>query len=326
MCEVLGVSKSGFYAWANRKPSLRARRDAVLLEKIRCIHKDSRQTYGSPRIHFELKDEHRIFCGKKRVARLMAVNGIRGCSRRRRHWLTKKDPARPSSHDLLKRDFTADVPNSRWVADITYVSTWRGFLHVAFVLDLFSRKVVGWSMATHLRAELVIDALLMAVHNRRPQPGLIHHSDHGSQYTSLAFGKTLQEAGIVSSMGSIGDAFDNAAAEAFVATLKSEPIYRRSWPTRAEVELEIFDYIEAFYNRRRRHSTIGTSHPRGSKSSMHRDRRPRDRPVFDVSRSPFTSLRRSQRPDFRALPDIHHVPPLLGVNTVRPRCAAGAPC
>jgi putative transposase len=261
MCEVLGVSRAGFYAWANRKPSLRSQRDAVLLKKIRCIHKDSRQTYGSPRIHVELKEDHGILCGRKRVARLMAAHGIRGCCRRRRHWTTRKDASSAPSEDLLNRDFTADAPNMRWVADITYVSTWQGFLHVAFVLDLFSRKIVGWAMATHLRTELVLDALGMAVLSRRPGKGLIHHSDHGCQYTSVAFSKRCREAGIITSMGSVGDAYDNAAAEAFIASLKTELIYRRSWRTRDEVELAIFDYIEVFYNPRRRHTTIGAVSP-----------------------------------------------------------------
>ena len=261
MCEVLGVSRAGFYAWANRKPSLRAQRDGVLLEKIRCIHKDSRETYGSPRIHFELKEDHGISCGRKRVARLMAAHDIRGCCRRRRHWTTRRNAGSIPSQDLLNRDFTADAPNKRWVADITYVRTWQGFLHVAFVLDLFSRKIVGWAMATHLRTELVLDALGMAVLARRPGKGLIHHSDHGSQYTSVAFGKRCQEAGIITSMGSVGDAYDNAAAESFIATLKTELIYRRSWPTRDEAELAIFDYVEAFYNPRRRHTTIGGASP-----------------------------------------------------------------
>ena len=180
MCEVLGVSRAGF-SWQNRKPSLRAQRDEVLLEKIRCIHKDSRETYGCPRIHIELKEDHGLFCGRKRVARLMGAHGIRGCCRRRRHWTTRKDAGSAPSEDLLNRDFTAHAPNKRWVADITYVRTWQGFLHVAFVLDLFSRKIVGWVMATHLRTKLVLDALGMAVLTRRLEEGLIHHSDHGCQ-------------------------------------------------------------------------------------------------------------------------------------------------
>ncbi len=179
MCEVLEVSKAGFYAWRRRSPSDRAQRDALILERIRCIHKDSRESYGAPRIHFELDDEHGISCGRKRVARLMAAHGIRGCCRRRRHWTTKKDRDALPAADLLERDFTADAPNQRWVADITYVRTWQGFLYVAFVLDLFSRRIVGWSMRNDLRAELVLDALNMAIENRKPDPGVVHHSDQG---------------------------------------------------------------------------------------------------------------------------------------------------
>jgi putative transposase len=261
LCDTLEVSKAGFYAWRSRPPSDRARRDAVILEKVKCIHTDSRGTYGAPRIHFELKDEHHIHCGRKRVARLMAAHGIRGCCRRRRHWTTRKDRDALPASDLLNRDFTADAPNQRWVADITYVRTWQGFVYLAFVLDLFSRRVVGWSMRNDLTTDLVLDALNMAIENRKPAPGLVHHSDHGSQYTSLAFGKRLRESGIVSSMGSVGDAYDNAAAEALVATIKSELLRRYSWPTRMDAELAIFDFIEAFYNRKRRHSTIGTQSP-----------------------------------------------------------------
>jgi len=261
MCEVLKVSKAGFYAWRRRPPSPRAQHDAVILERIRCIHKDSRQTYGAPRIHFELQDEHGISCSRKRVARLMAAAGIRGCCRRRRHWTTRRDDTAAPAADLLERDFSVDAPNKRWVADITYVRTWEGFLYVSFVLDLFSRRVVGWSMRDDLKTELVLDALNMAIENRRPDPGLVHHSDRGCQYTSLAFGKRLRESGIVSSMGSVGDAFDNAAAESFIATLKSELLHRYSWPTRLDAELAIFDFVEVFYNRKRRHTTIRTISP-----------------------------------------------------------------
>jgi putative transposase len=191
----------------------------------------------------------------------MAAAGIRGCCRRRRHWTTRKDRDAAHARDLLERDFTAAAPDRRWVADITYVSTWQGPIYLAFVLDLFSRRVVGWSMRTDLKTELVLDALNMAIDNRRPGVGLVHHSDQGSQYTSLAFGKRLRESGIVASVGSVGDAYDNAAAESFVATLKTELLHRYSWPRRLDAELAIFDYVESFYNRRRRHSTIGHVSP-----------------------------------------------------------------
>ena len=261
MCETLGASTSGFYAWTARPPSPRAQRDAVLLEKIRLVHKGSRETYGAPRIHIELKQDHGVSCGRKRVTRLMAGAGIRGCCRRRRHWTTTRTRGAARAADLLERDFTARAPDTRWVADITYVTTWQGPLYVAFALDLFSRRVVGWAMRSDLKTELVLDALNMAIKTRRPGKGLVHHCDHGCQYTSLAFGKRLSESDIVSSMGSVGDAYDNAAAESFVATLKTELLYRYSWPTRLDAELAIFDFIEVFYNRKRRHSTIGQVSP-----------------------------------------------------------------
>ena len=195
MCETPGVSTSGFYAWRRRPPSLRARLDELILDKIRGIHKASRETYGSPRIQVELKDDHGVRCGRKRVARLMAAAGIRGCCRRRRRFTTSKDHGAEHAADLLERDFSATAPDRRWVADITYVSTWQGPVYLAFVLDLFSRRVVGWSMRTDLKTELVLHALNMAIDNRKPGPGLVHHSDQGSQYTSLAFGKRLRESG-----------------------------------------------------------------------------------------------------------------------------------
>jgi putative transposase len=261
MCDTLSVSTSGFYAWKDRPPSTRARRDMVILDKIRCIHADSRATYGSPRIHVELRDDHDVFCGRKRVARLMAGAGIRGCCRRRKHWTTRKDRGVGPAPDLLERDFTSPAPDRRWVADITYVKTWQGVVYLSFVLDLFSRRIVGWAMRNDLPTELVLDAINMAIASRKPVAGLVHHSDHGGQYTSLAFGKRLKESGILSSMGSVGDAYDNSAAESFIATLKCELLYRYSWPTRTDAELAIFDFIEVFYNRRRRHSTIAQVSP-----------------------------------------------------------------
>ena len=261
MSETLGVSTSGFYAWRDRPPSTRAERDAVILEKIRSVHADSRETYGSPRIHVELRDDHDIMCGRKRVARLMKAHGIRGCCRRRRHWTTNKARGVAPATDLLERDFTSEAPDRRWVADITYVKTWQGVVYLSFVLDFFSRRVVGWAMRSDLRTELVLDALNMAIASRRPNSGLVHHSDQGCQYTSLSFGKRLKESHILSSMGSVGDAYDNSAAESFIATLKCELLYRYSWPSRTDAELAIFDFIEVFYNRRRRHSTNGQVSP-----------------------------------------------------------------
>jgi putative transposase len=259
---VLGVSRSGYYDWKDRPPSRRSQQDAALTERIREIHHASRKTYGSPRIHAELKAMG-IRCSKKRVARLMRKAGLEGCShgRRSRKGTTLKDSAAIPAADLVRRNFSAKAPNQLWVADITYIKTEEGFLYLSFVLDAYSRRLVGWSMATHLRAELVIDALEMAIWRRKPQAGLIHHSDQGVQYTSLSFGKRLEEAGIIASMGSVGSAYDNAMAESFVATLKSELLYRSSWPTRASARTATFEYIECFYNSRRRHSAVGYLSP-----------------------------------------------------------------
>ena len=262
MCRVLGVSRSGYYDWKDRPPSRRSHQDAALTEKIREIHQRSRKTYGSPRIHVELQAMG-IRCGRKRVARLMRKAGLEGClrGRRRRKGTTLKDSAATPASDLLRRNFTAKAPNRLWVADITYIKTEEGFLYLSFVLDAYSRRLVGWAMATHLRTELVVEALQMAIWRRKPQAGLIHHSDQGVQYTSLAFGKSLEEAGIVASMGSVGTAYDNAMAESFVATLKSELLYRSSWPTRASARTATFEYLECFYNTRRRHSALGYLSP-----------------------------------------------------------------
>jgi putative transposase len=261
MCRILGVSRSGYYAWKNRPPSARAKADAALTEQIRHIHQRSRGTYGAPRIHAELGFEG-IRCGRKRVARLMRAAGIRGCWRgRKKRTTTRKLQQMLPVPDLVERRFTPAAPDRLWVADITYLRSWEGWLYLAFVLDAYSRKVVGWSMANSLRTEIVIDALNMALWRREPDPGLIHHSDHGAQYTSVEFGGRLKEAGLLPSMGSVSDAYDNALAEAFVASLKTELLYRGSWPTRASVRVAVFEYIEAFYNSRRRHSALGYLSP-----------------------------------------------------------------
>jgi putative transposase len=262
LCRLLGVSRSGYYAWRRRPLSERARFDAVLLEKIETIHRNSRATYGAPRIHAELRAIG-IRCGKKRVvARLMQRASLRGCLRGRRmritHCLALQQTSAP---DLVGRNFSTEAPDKPWVADITYVRSGEGFLYLAFILDACSRRVVGWSMATHLRTELVVDALRMAIARRKPAPGLVHHSDRGVQYTSLSFGKHLENEGLVPSMGRVGSAYDNALAESFVATLKTELLYRNSWPTRQTARTAIFEYIEGFYNNRRRHSALGYLSP-----------------------------------------------------------------
>jgi len=261
MCRVLGVSRSGFHAWSGRPPSERARRDAELTAAIRAVHERSRGTYGAPRVHVELALDHGVACGRKRVARLMREAGIEGVHRRRRQGLTRRDPAAAPSDDLVRRLFRPGAPDVLWVADITQQRTWEGWWYLAVVLDAFSRRVVGWAMASHLRTELVLEALDMAVAHRRPAPGVVHHSDHGCQYTSLAFGRRMREAGVVPSMGSVGDCFDNAVAESFFATFECELLDRRSWPTRRGLDTAAFDFIEGFYNPRRRHSTLGYLSP-----------------------------------------------------------------
>jgi len=263
MCRTLKVSKSGFYGWRDRPPSARAKADALLSEKIARIHGDSRETYGAPRIHFELRMLG-LRCARKRVARLMREGGLFGCGGRRRKLRTtlrSQAERTPPAPDLVRRDFTPEAPERLWVADITYVRTWEGWLYLSFVLDTFCRKVVGWSMANHLKTELVLDAVNMAIYNRRPASGLIHHSDRGSQYTSVEFGSRLKEAGLLPSMGSVADAYDNSMAESFVSTLKRELIHRHSWPNRQTARMAIFEYIEAFYNTRRRHSALGHLSP-----------------------------------------------------------------
>lgn len=261
LCRVLKVSSSAYYHWVRHPLSDRALADAQLLKTIEAIHAGARGTYGSPRVHAELRDEYDVFCGRKRVARLMRDAGIVGVTRRRRCGLTRRDPDATPSDDLVERNFTPDAPDRLWVADITQQRTWEGWLYVAVVLDAFSRRVVGLAIAEHLRTELVLEALDMAVAHRRPGRGLVHHSDHGCQYTSLAFGRRIREAGIAQSMGSVGDCFDNAVAESFFATLECELFDRHTWPTRRQLRIETFDFIEGFYNQRRRHSTLGYHSP-----------------------------------------------------------------
>jgi putative transposase len=260
-CRLLGVSRSGYYEWAANVPSERARVDAELIERIVAIHGAHRGVYGAPRIHAELRMTHGVRVGRKRVERLMRQAQISGLVRRKRGRTTISVPGVRVADDLVERQFRPAGPNQLWVADVTYLRTWQGWLYLAAVQDAYSRAIVGWSMADHMRSELVVDALQMAVKRRRPEPGLIHHSDQGSQYVSLAFGQAARDAGIARSMGSKGDAYDNAVAESFFATLKKELVHRRSWPTRHELSTEVFEYIEAFYNRVRRHSTLGMLAP-----------------------------------------------------------------
>jgi putative transposase len=259
MCGLLGVSPSGYYVWVKRGGSSRTQTDETVLAQIRASHQRSRGTYGAPRIHFELATKG-IRVSRKRVARLMREAGLQGVSRRRRVFTTVRDRQARPAPDLVQRNFTAESRDRLWVADITYIPTWTGFLYLAVVMDAWSRRIVGWSMATHLRTELVLAALNMAIRQRRPQ-AVIHHSDQGTQYTSLAFGQRCRQAGIRPSMGSVGDCFDNALCESFFATLECELLDRERFRTQDEARRAVFDFIEGWYNRHRRHSSLGYLSP-----------------------------------------------------------------
>jgi putative transposase len=260
MARVLGVSTAGYYAWRDRPPSQHAQADAALLKRLRTVHASSRHIYGAPRVHAQLRAEGARH-GRKRIARLMREAGLVGaCHRQGGPTTTRRDQDARPAPDLVDRNFTADAPNQLWVADITYVPTAAGFLYLAVVLDAWSRKIVGWSMANHLRTELVLDALEMAVGQRRPR-NVVHHCDQGSQYTSLAFGGRCQEAGVRPSMGSVGDAYDKAMCESFFSTLECELLARRRFASQAEAKIACFSYIEGFYNPVRLHSGLGYLSP-----------------------------------------------------------------
>jgi putative transposase len=260
MCRLLNVSRSGFYAWLERPKCARALKDLALTAKIEMIHRRSRDTYGARNIHAELADDYGIRVGCKRVARLMRAAHLRGATLRRFVVTTQPDPAGTRAIDLVDRQFYADGPDQLWVADITYIPTWAGFLYLAMVLDVYSRRIVGWAMETHLRTELIVAALDMALTQRRPS-NVIHHSDRGCQYTSYAFGKRCREAGVMPSMGSVGDAYDNAMAESFFATLERELLNRRRFRSQAEAKMAVFEWIEGWYNPHRRHSSLGYRSP-----------------------------------------------------------------
>jgi len=260
MCRLLQVSRSGYYAWLERPMCARARQDLALTGKIEAIHRGSNGVYGSPMIHAELADDYQIHVGRKRVARLMRCAGLRGATLRKYVVTTLRDPKVERAVDLVDRKFFTDAPDRLWVADITYIPTWSGFLYLSMVLDVYSRRIVGWAMETHLRTELILAALNMAVTQRRPR-AVIHHSDQGCQYTSYAFGKRCQEAGVMPSMGSVGDAYDNAMAESFFATLERELLDRRRFRSQAEAKMAVFEWIEGWYNTRRRHSSLGYRSP-----------------------------------------------------------------
>ena len=259
LCDLLGVSKSGYYVWRNRRPSRRARENDRLKSEIRVVHAESRGTYGSPRVHQELSKRGSV--GRHRVARLMAEAGLKGCRPRRFKRTTDSEHARPVADNVLNRNFTAARPDEKWVGDITAIWTGNGWLYLAVLIDLFSRKVVGWSMADHMRSELAVAALKMALGRRRSPHDLVHHTDRGSQYASRKYSEELFVAGVTPSMSRTGNCWDNAVAESYFATLKKEFIHRYLWPERSDAINAVAEYIEVFYNNRRIHSSIGFASP-----------------------------------------------------------------
>ncbi len=259
LCRVLSVSPQGYYAWAKRGPSTRTREDEALRVVVRAIHQRSRGTYGSPRVHRELRRREPI--GRNRIARLMREEGLYGRRPPRFRRTTDSNHDRPVARNMLSRDFTATEPDRKWVGDITYVWTGEGWLYLAVLIDLFSRRVVGWAVAEHMRASLCIEALKMALGRRRPPAELVHHSDRGSQYASEPYQALLEAAGAQCSMSRRGNCYDNAVAESFFATLKKELIHRYRWLERRDAARAIGEYIEIFYNNHRLHSSIGYTSP-----------------------------------------------------------------
>lgn len=260
MCRALGVSPSGYYAWRDRPESLRGREDRRLLVEVRAIHRASRGVYGSPRIHAELQ-AMRMRCGKNRIARLMREHGLRAKQNKRFKATTDSRHSHPVAPNLLGRDFQASEPNRKWLADITYIPTREGWLYLAAVLDLHSRLIVGWSMSGRMTKTLVLDAISMAAARRKPGPGLIHHSDRGTQYACRDYQRALRDHGMVCSMSKKGDCWDNAPMESWFHTLKTELVGHRDYQTRRQAKSDVFEYIESFYNRSRRHSALGYMTP-----------------------------------------------------------------
>jgi transposase InsO family protein len=253
LCRVLGVSPSGFYAWVQRPAPRQVERNAALLVHIRAAHRDSRRTYGAPRIHQELRAQG-IRASRHRIARLMRREGIVACTERRFGWTATARAELPAAPDRLRRDFTATAPDQRWVSDITSVRTGQGWLHLAIVLDLYARRIVGWAMAPLLDQALAHEALAMALAERRPARGLLFHSDRGGPFLSLRVQQLAERAGLILSTSRPGRCLDNAVAESFFHTLKTELVYQHRYRTREEARLAIFEYLAAFYNRTRRHS------------------------------------------------------------------------
>jgi putative transposase len=260
MCRVLQVSRSGYYAWCKRPVAPRTLTDQILTLEVTAIHRESRGRYGSPRVHAELRERGQC-TGRKRVARLMRTAGLRARERRRFRCTTDSGHGRAIKGNLLARRFAVSAPNSSWVADITYLWTLEGWLYLAVILDLFSRRVVGWALSERLERGLALNALKMALEDRQPPQDLLHHSDRGSQYASYEYQQLLAAHGLLSSMSRKGNCWDNAVAESFFATFKLELGYQRHWHTRTQARSEIFEYIELFYNRQRRHSALGYLSP-----------------------------------------------------------------
>jgi putative transposase len=260
MCRLLGVCASGYYAWRRRPESARVQRDRELLTEIRRVHQASKGVYGSPRVHAELVAEG-VPVGRHKVAQLMRSARLRGCPKRRYRTTTQRDPSHRVARNLLKQDFTADRPNQRWASDITYIPTRQGWLFLAVVMDLYSRRIVGWSMSRWSDRRLVVNALRMAVKARRPAGPLIHHSDRGGQYTSDDFRNELANNGIDCSMSSTGNCYDNAVVESFFGVLKRERVIRVRYRNREQARADLFEYIEVFYNRKRRHGYLGNISP-----------------------------------------------------------------
>ena len=270
-CQMLDVSRSGYYAWRDRPPSAREMANRQLYKKIEAVYNESHGTYGSPRIYRELKAQ--VACSENRIARLMRLRGLRAKQSRCFKTTTKRNKAHPVAPNLLKRDFVADRPNQKWLSDITYIPTQEGWLYLAAILDLYTRGIVGWAMSDRMTSDLTISALEMALRQRQPEAGLIHHSDQGSQYTDQVYQAMLKDHGIRASMNGVGTWYDNAPMESFFGTLKSEWVYHHLYHTRDEAKADVFFYIESFYNRRRRHSALDYLSPRDYEQLFHeRDR------------------------------------------------------
>lgn len=267
MCRVLDVAPSGYYAWRKRPSSVREMANNALLKEIRAAYEASNGVYGSPRIYHEVKGK--VSCSENRVARLMKKQGITAKQKKRYKRTTKANAAHPTAPNLIDRDFSAATPNEKWTTDITYIPTLEGWLYLAVVLDLFSRRIVGWAMSARMTSSLVIDAFKMAVRQRRPASGLIHHSDRGSQYTGSAYQKLLKDNHCRVSMSGTGNCYDNAPAESFFGSLKMELVHHTIYNTRDQARTDIFFYIEAFYNRQRRHSTLGYVSPEAYEAAFY---------------------------------------------------------